>query len=693
MTSETFSHLPLAAIVASLTNPRRTFDAARLQELAESIRASGVHQPVLVRPLPASRVADTASLHPRPTFELVSGERRFRASGFAGMTTVPAMVRDLTDDQVLEIQLVENLQRDDLQPLEEAEGYERLMNAHTPALTAEQIGQRIGKSRSYVYARLKLLDLCLEGQQALRDGHINAAVALLIARIPSQLVQAQALGNVHNPLTGTALSVRDAGALIQRQYMLRLAEASFDLEDATLVPGAGPCSTCPKRTGADPDLFADVPGANVCTDSPCFRAKEQARQQRTLQAARESGAQVIEGREALQITLRTTDGRLDGYLRLDDKRDSPEKGQTLRQVIGHLLEPLDVQPTLVAMPEHEPVAVITTAQATRLLGIKADADNTARLQAQKDKGGKEAAQAAAELQKQQDHEHFNTAWRWRVLERAWGKISTIEDGMYSLPEAAMRQLAREHLPNRKEPTARLCELLGLGEVGQAHALVTWVNEHPDPDRALALLLLFEAATNWQAPLTGGAVFMTAIAEDTRVELDMDAIRDEVQAEHTAAIKARTKVQAGATCTESQTPSVPLASAAQAKGGRGAKGKTAPAAPAVKKPKTSAGEARQGIAAAMQGMESPATPPDAGASRWLHAGAKVQIKTQNGQYHGRIGRVQHLHPDCKPEDTRKVWVVDIEPDDEDMSHLVECEEQELTVIMDEVAWPFPGVAAT
>ena len=162
--TEKFMFLDLALIEPSRTNPRKTFDAAKLQELATSIKAIGLHQPVVVRPLPASRVADTsidtATGKPRkvrPTYELVCGERRYRASKLAGMDDISALIRDLTDDQVMEIQIVENLQRDDLSELEEAEGYEQLMK-HS-GLTADQVGEKIGKSRAYVYARLKLIDL------------------------------------------------------------------------------------------------------------------------------------------------------------------------------------------------------------------------------------------------------------------------------------------------------------------------------------------------------------------------------------------------------------------------------------------------------------------------------------------------------------------------------------------------------
>ena len=103
-----FATIELTLIASSLTNPRKHFNPAKLAELAESIKTSGVHQPILVRPLPGSRVADTDR---KVEFELVCGERRLRASQQAGVHTIPAMIRGLTDEQVLEIQIVENLYR------------------------------------------------------------------------------------------------------------------------------------------------------------------------------------------------------------------------------------------------------------------------------------------------------------------------------------------------------------------------------------------------------------------------------------------------------------------------------------------------------------------------------------------------------------------------------------------------------
>ena len=264
--SDDFAFIELALIAPSLSNPRKNFNPAKLAELAESIKASGVHQPVLVRKLPGARVPDTdRNVH----YELVCGERRLRASLLAGMATIPAMIRELTDDQVLEIQIIENLQRDDLTELEEAEGYEQLMQHSN--LTADQVGGKIGKSRSYVYGRLKLLDLCQAARTSLRDGTVDASRALLVARIPNEQLQIKAMkeivkGDYHSD--NEPMSARKAAEHVQQNYMLKLSGARFNITCVDLVPKAGSCETCTKRTGHDPDLFSDVKSADVCTDRP-----------------------------------------------------------------------------------------------------------------------------------------------------------------------------------------------------------------------------------------------------------------------------------------------------------------------------------------------------------------------------------------------------------------------------------------
>jgi ParB/RepB/Spo0J family partition protein len=725
--TETFAHIPLAHIVASLTNPRKSFNPERLAALAESIRASGVHQPVLLRPLPGSRVADTAHHDPRPQYELVSGERRLRASIMAEQDSVPAMIRALSDSQVLDIQLVENLQRADLQPLEEAEGYERLMQAHEPPLTAEQIGARIGKSRSYVYARLKLLNLCLEGKQAMADGWLDPSTALLVARMPSHKLQADALGNLRD-YAGRVLSHRDASALIERQYMLKLGEAKFKITDATLLQNsglkfsAGSCRECPKRTGADPDLFADVKGADVCTDPPCFKAKEAAHQARQHKAARESGATIIEGREAKALVPHSWSTRIEGWLRLDDADDSPTD-KPLRKLIGKQLEEEGVTPTLVANPHNgEMVAVIDHATASRLLAKKGHQEHAEAIEAQANK----SAKAEAENEQRKATERYENAWRWAVLQAAWSKISGMESGMYSVPDATIRALATARIPGNQEQCKRLCKLLELGTVAPSAALADWVREHPEPDRTLALLVMFGDIEwrTWGQPEDCINQRLLDLATDRGVEVDIEAVKAQVQTEQTVLIQAKKKTK-GATCTESQTGDTPLHSAAQAGGVRGeasskGKGKKGPAAPAAKKPKTSAREALQGIAAAMQGEgeeggadpgpsgsdqdgasavgeEGRATSPDAGAAQTGeamldHLGSRIdvgcRVKVIGDQLTEKCGKVASTMGDnvfvvldgliadyCfQPEELLVLGGIDINSD------------------AARVAWPFPREAA-
>ena len=166
--------IPLRSIQESKTNPRRQFDEAKLAELAGNIRQHGVLQPILVRPLPDGEPSQ---------FELVAGARRYRASKLAGRETIPASVRELTDTQCLELQLIENLQRTDVHELDEARGYAALMQLQPDGYTVETLAEKIGRSEKYVYARLRLLQLIDEAQEAFYPGRLTVAHAFEIARL------------------------------------------------------------------------------------------------------------------------------------------------------------------------------------------------------------------------------------------------------------------------------------------------------------------------------------------------------------------------------------------------------------------------------------------------------------------------------------------------------------------------------
>lgn len=269
---------------------RKRFDEAALTELAASIKAMGVVQPILVRPV-------TPTAEQPEIYEIVAGERRYRGSIIAGALDIPAMVRALTDLEAAKIRILENLQREDPHPMEEAEGYQLLMLQH--GYNADQLAEEIKKSRAYVYGRLKLCALSTEVRDEFINDKISASTALLIARIPVAAMQAKALYEIirpHGPMSTDPLSVRAAAEHIQRRYMLNLSTAIFKITDVKLLASAGACGTCPKRTGNQPEIFEGI-SADVCTDPDCFGEKKAAHHAAVIAAANKKGIPVMEGAE------------------------------------------------------------------------------------------------------------------------------------------------------------------------------------------------------------------------------------------------------------------------------------------------------------------------------------------------------------------------------------------------------------
>lgn len=340
-------NVELAEITPSKTNPRKHFDAATLAELASSMETHGLAQPVLLRPVLLTN-----------SFELVAGERRLRAAKQLGWPTIPAIVRSLTDLQALELQVVENLQREDLHPLEEAEGYEQLMKRH--GFTVDDLVSKVGKSKSYVYQRLKLTALSPKARKAFYAGSIEATQAVLIARIPHAKLQDQAVKEID----GQAMSYRQAAEFVQQRFMLRLDKAPFSTADAELFPSAGPCTTCPKRTGNQPELFGDVKSADVCTDPNCFDAKRDLARKAKLDVARAAGTKVIEGKEAKDIfPYEHAYGPQGGFARLDN---ATEWFGDKRVDLAKIAKKVGITPTIVVNPHNgEPVEVLERAAVIR----------------------------------------------------------------------------------------------------------------------------------------------------------------------------------------------------------------------------------------------------------------------------------------------------------------------------------------
>src|ERR1035441_10361684 len=266
-TTTEYRDLPLSVLTESKTNPRRFFEDSALKELAASIRSQGVLSPLLVRPLTER------------SFEIVAGARRFRAAQLAEAETVPVRIVDLTDAEALEAQLIENLQRRDVHPLEEAQGFRALLNLDEPKYSIEQIAAKTGKSPVYCAQRVKLTELTAAVTEAFAKDEIGVGHALLLAKLqPAE--QEQALSACFredwNGGQGKAkrilLPVRHLHQWIEQNILLILKDAPFSKTDPTVYPAAGACVDCPKRTGGNALLFADI-AEDACTDPACYQSK------------------------------------------------------------------------------------------------------------------------------------------------------------------------------------------------------------------------------------------------------------------------------------------------------------------------------------------------------------------------------------------------------------------------------------
>jgi len=319
--------IPLSRIRESQTNPRRQFDETKLAQLADNIRLHGVLQPILVRPLPDGEAA---------AFELVAGARRYRASKVAKRETIPASVRELTDTQCLELQLIENLQRADVHELDEARGYAALMQMQPDTYTVETLAEKIGRSEKYVYARLRLNHLVEEAQESFYAGKLTVAHAFEIARLqPGDQRRALAecfpqhktAAAVLKDKKAEAITVRMLREWIEREVLLDISNAPFAADDAELLPAAGSCNTCPKRTGSNPLLFPEIRHKSICTDRACYRAKVEALVQIRVKPLEESGEKPLRVSQApaWQVRKKEPDVLHEGeYRRTTKKEECPE---------------------------------------------------------------------------------------------------------------------------------------------------------------------------------------------------------------------------------------------------------------------------------------------------------------------------------------------------------------------------------
>ena len=212
--------LPISAIDANPDQPRRTFEAFALNELADSIRTLGIIQPLTVRRMSAAK------------YQLISGERRFRASQLAGLDRVPAYVREANDQEMLEMALVENIQREDLDAIEVAISFKRLMEEC--ALTQEELASRVGKQRSTVSNYIRLLGLPANIQQSVAAGHLSFGHARVLAGLQEPKNQKALYRRILDKGLNVRQTEREASDIVGRKPTKKVAGSTLSLQMQTM---------------------------------------------------------------------------------------------------------------------------------------------------------------------------------------------------------------------------------------------------------------------------------------------------------------------------------------------------------------------------------------------------------------------------------------------------------------------------
>lgn len=337
-------HIARADIVESETNPRQHWNIEALDELAENIREVGILSPILVRPIRN----DDGDIY---LYEIVFGHRRYRAAQRAGLQVLPCEVRELTDSEARRLQHVENLQREDLDPIDEADGYVAYIAA--TGISAQQLADEIKKSRTRVYDYIKLAQLCHDGRELVRDGVLDPNTALLAARLATPELQTRALREIVQriPLESggheyAVMSYRRARTHIDEVYSRQLQDAHFDRADFALLPDTPACGECPHRLG---NLEAETKGkrADICTKPECYDAKAAAHVRNIAATALATGGEVIEGGDARRLLpswiapgeLAYSNSR--DLMPLDQPNEELE-GKSPAEALGKKLKPADI---------------------------------------------------------------------------------------------------------------------------------------------------------------------------------------------------------------------------------------------------------------------------------------------------------------------------------------------------------------
>ncbi|RWU08183.1 ParB/RepB/Spo0J family partition protein [Pedobacter chitinilyticus] len=255
-TADNYLNIATNLIDISPLNHRKYYDEDALKSFGTELKQHGIISPIMVRIVKPGR------------YELVAGERRFRASKLADLQTMPAVVRELTDEQVIEIQLAENIQREDPHPLHEAQGIAQLQ---TLGLSIEEISARLGRSRKYIFGRIRLASLIEPLQLIFLAGKFSLADANAIAAISADGQQEFFKQECRNWQKKEFRIYNLSGILNQYRYDLK--RAPFDTKNKMLVPEAGACTKCQFNTAVLKELFPEEAKSATCTNKTCYQSK------------------------------------------------------------------------------------------------------------------------------------------------------------------------------------------------------------------------------------------------------------------------------------------------------------------------------------------------------------------------------------------------------------------------------------
>ena len=284
-TKNYLSEIELVLISVGPNNPRKTFDEKSLKELSQSIKDKGVLQPLLVRP-----DADG--------FELVCGERRYRAASMAGLKKIPCNVRELDDDQAFEMQITENLERKDVHPLEEAEAFHKMLESKK--YTIADLAAKFAKPETFIAQRLKFVDLIDEIKEDFYQDELGIGHAVLLARL-SHKQQKDIFESTTTGWDRGYGTIDNLKAKIDRGTH-DLSEAAFSTTRDELAKGGKcACAVCPKRSGANPVLFADIEDPDICFDVTCYEEKLTAHIEHTLARIINDGEDVVLGKDYNEV--------------------------------------------------------------------------------------------------------------------------------------------------------------------------------------------------------------------------------------------------------------------------------------------------------------------------------------------------------------------------------------------------------